>query len=66
MPLRELMNKSINLPVYIGNDATVAGLAESVAGVSRGVANSVFITLGTGVGGGIVINGQVYSGPHRG
>lgn len=64
VPLRELMNKSINLPVYIGNDATVAGLAESVAGVSRGVANSVFITLGTGVGGGIVINGQVYSGTH--
>ena len=32
--------------------------------MSRGVANSVFITLGTGVGGGIVINGQVYSGTH--
>ena len=42
--------------------ATVAGLAESVAGVSAGIENSVFLTLGTGVGGGIVLGGKVYSG----
>lgn len=64
VPLREIMNRTIDLPVYIGNDATVAGLAESVAGISKGVENSVFITLGTGVGGGIVINHKVYSGTH--
>ena len=52
------------LPVYVDNDATVAGLAESVAGVSAGTQSSVFITLGTGVGGGIVINGRPYSGSH--
>ena len=64
VPVVELMQKVIDKPIYIGNDATVAGLAESVAGVSKGYATSVFITLGTGVGGGIVIDGKPYSGPN--
>ena len=64
VPLREIMQSIIDKPVYIDNDATVAGLAESVAGVSKGVANSVFLTLGTGVGGGIVIDHKIYSGSH--
>ena len=65
VPLRALMQKVIDKPILIDNDATVAGLAESVAGVSRGAANSVFLTLGTGLGGGIVIGGKVYSGSHN-
>ena len=64
VPFRTEFQKHINKPVYIDNDATVAGLAESVAGVSAGTSSSVFITLGTGVGGGIVINGKVWSGAH--
>ena len=64
VPLREIMQKIIDKPIFIDNDATVAGLAESVAGVSAGIANSVFLTLGTGVGGGIVINHKIYSGAH--
>lgn len=64
VPVVELMQKVIDKPIYIGNDATVAGLAESVAGVSKGYATSVFITLGTGVGGGIVIGGRPWSGFH--
>ena len=64
VPVVELMQKVIDKPIYIGNDATVAGLAESVAGVSKGYSTSVFITLGTGVGGGIVIDGKPYSGPN--
>ena len=62
VPVIELMNKYIDKPIYFDNDATVAGLAESVAGVSAGVKNSVFITLGTGVGGAIIIDGKPYSG----
>ncbi|MBQ3484222.1 MAG: ROK family protein [Clostridia bacterium] len=58
------MRKHIDKPVYMDNDATVAGLAESVAGVSAGTHSSVFLTLGTGVGGGIVIGGKVWSGFH--
>ncbi|MBQ1256175.1 MAG: ROK family protein [Clostridia bacterium] len=57
-----IMKKTIDKPIFIGNDATVAGLAESVAGVSAGVSHSVFLTLGTGVGGGVVIDGKVWSG----
>jgi len=48
--------------VYIDNDANAAAKGEAIAGAAKGVANSVMITLGTGVGGGIVIDGQVYSG----
>ena len=62
VPVVEWMQRVIDKPIFIGNDATVAGLAESVAGVSKGCKNSLFITLGTGVGGGIVIDGKVYSG----
>lgn len=62
VPVIEWMQETINKPIFIGNDATVAGLAESVAGVSAGIENSVFLTLGTGVGGGIVLGGKVYSG----
>lgn len=57
VPVIEWMQETINKPIYIGNDATVAGLAESVAGVSAGIENSVFLTLGTGVGGGILTGG---------
>ena len=64
VPFVEEMHKHINKPVHVDNDATVAGLAESVAGVSAGSQASVFITLGTGVGGGIIINGRPYSGAH--
>ena len=64
VPFREEFQKHIDKPVFIDNDATVAGLAESVAGVSAGSDSSVFLTLGTGVGGGIVINGKVWNGAH--
>ena len=64
VPLVELIRKEIDKPVFVNNDATVAGLAESVAGVSKGTRNSVFVTLGTGTGGGVIIDGKVYMGPH--
>lgn len=64
IPLAEEIKKYINKPVYINNDATVAGYAEYIAGVSRNTHSSVFITLGTGVGAGIIINGKPWSGFH--
>ncbi|MHC1786527.1 MAG: ROK family protein [Christensenellales bacterium] len=64
IPLRDELQKYLKLPVLIDNDATVAGFAESVAGVSRGLHSSVFLTLGTGVGGGIVIDGRPWTGAH--
>lgn len=64
VPLRDELQKYLNKPVYIDNDATVAGFAESVCGVSAGCHSSVFMTLGTGVGSGIVIDGRPWSGFH--
>ncbi|HHW71452.1 MAG TPA: ROK family protein [Clostridiales bacterium] len=64
VPVREELQKHIDLPVYIENDANVAGLAEAISGACKGVENSVTITLGTGVGSGIIIGGRPYSGSH--
>ncbi len=48
--------------VYLENDANAAALGEAVAGAARGVKHAVMITLGTGVGGGIIVDGKIYSG----
>jgi len=56
------LRKYIDKPIYIGNDANVAALGESVAGATKGCKHSVMITLGTGVGGGIIIDGKIYGG----
>lgn len=62
VPIRKELQKYIDIPVYLDNDANVAALAESVAGAAMGVSHSITITLGTGIGSGIVIDGKVYSG----
>lgn len=56
------LSSLINLPVYAGNDATVATLGEMWQGGGKGHHNVVLITLGTGVGGGIVTNGNIIYG----
>lgn len=61
-PMRAEMQKYINKPIFIDNDANCAAWAEAMAGGTKGIQDSVAITLGTGVGGGIVINGKLYSG----
>ncbi|MBQ8577955.1 MAG: ROK family protein [Clostridia bacterium] len=62
-PIADLLKKHINIDrVLIENDANAAAKGEAVAGAAKGYANSVMITLGTGVGGGIIIDNKVYSG----
>ena len=61
-PMRSMIRKMIDLPVYIDNDANCAAMAESVAGAAKGAADSVTITLGTGIGCGVIINRRIYSG----
>jgi len=61
-PIATELQKYINLPVYLENDANCAALGEYVAGAAIGTKNSVTITLGTGIGGGIVLGGKIYSG----
>ena len=62
VPFRDVFCRYLDKPVFIDNDANVAALAESVAGVSAGSSSSVFITIGTGIGSGIIINGKIWSG----
>lgn len=64
VPLRAEFQQYLSKPIYIDNDASVAGWAEYHAGVSRGTNSSVFLTLGTGLGSGIVLNGRLWSGAH--
>ncbi len=58
----EEMRKHIDLPVFAGNDANAAALGEVWKGGGKGCKNVVVVTLGTGVGGGIIVNGKVLSG----
>jgi glucokinase len=62
LPLRELMSERLGLPVFIDNDANVAALAEHRFGAARGVRNAVVLTVGTGIGGGLILDGEVYRG----
>ena len=64
VPFREEFQKHLDVPVLIDNDANVAALAESVAGISKGTSSSVFITIGTGIGSGIIINNRIWNGFH--
>ena len=62
VPLAELFSKALGIPVALTNDANAAALGEMTYGVARGMKNFIDITLGTGVGSGIVINGQMVYG----
>jgi glucokinase len=62
VPIRELMTEHLGLPVFIDNDANVAALAEYLYGAGRGAQNVVLMTIGTGIGGGLILNGKVYRG----
>ena len=55
-----------NVPVYAGNDANTAALGEYVAGAGKGIKNMIMVTLGTGVGGGIIIDGRILEGANGG
>lgn len=65
-PVRSELQKYLNLPVYLENDANAAALGESMVGAGRDYGNCVAITLGTGVGGGIIIDDKVYAGSFHG
>ncbi len=62
VPAKEMLEERLKKPVYLENDANAAALGEAVAGCGNGVKDFVAITLGTGVGSGIIINGKIYRG----
>lgn len=62
LPLAEMLRTRLQKKVYVENDANAAAYGEYIAGAGKGTKNFVAITLGTGVGGGIVTDGKIYSG----
>lgn len=60
--LRRAIAERVNLPVVVENDGACAVLGEQVAGAGVGAGNILLVTLGTGIGVGIIINGEIYSG----
>ena len=62
VPLAELIKKEVKIPVFIDNDATLAGLAEHEIGVMKNSTTGILMTIGTGIGGGIIIDGKLQTG----
>ena len=60
--IRDELSKYFSVPLYYGNDANCAVVGETLAGAAKGRKHVVMITLGTGVGGGIIINGKLFAG----
>ena len=63
-PLRAALADALAMPVVVDNDANAAAWGEAVHGAARGVDDALVITLGTGIGGGIIAGGRVYRGAH--
>jgi glucokinase len=62
LPIRDLISERVGLPVFVDNDGNVAALAEYLYGAAQGKPNTVMLTVGTGIGGGLVLGGEIYRG----
>lgn len=61
-PFRALFQKEWDVPVHLGNDANCAAIGEYWAGAAKGASPAVMVTLGTGIGGGLVVDGKLLTG----
>ena len=64
-PLEKWLSDLLGMPAVLGNDADVAGLAEALFGAGMGLSPIFYITIGSGIGGGLIINGEIYRGAGR-
>ena len=62
IPFRDVMAERLGLPVFVDNDGNVTALAEHQAGAARGAREAVVLTIGTGIGGGLILRGELYRG----
>jgi glucokinase len=62
IPIKERLEEHFRLPVYIEHDGNACALAEFYLGAGRGAKNVIYLTLGTGLGAGIILNGKIYRG----
>jgi glucokinase len=65
-PLAEWIADMLGRPAALGNDADVAGLAEALFGAGKGLSPVFYVTVGSGIGGGLIIGGEIYRGSGRG
>jgi glucokinase len=65
-PLADWCQRELGVPAVLGNDADLAGLAEAHYGAGRGLSSIFYITVGTGIGGGFIVDGHVYRGSGHG
>lgn len=64
VPIKAMLEKALGIPVFLENDANCAALAESVIGVAKGADPLVYVTISTGVGCGIIVDGEILSGAY--
>jgi glucokinase len=62
IPITQLFESQFNVPVFLQNDANACALAEFRFGAGRGTENMIFLTFGTGLGAGLILNGRIYTG----
>ncbi|HEY3552744.1 MAG TPA: ROK family protein, partial [Solirubrobacterales bacterium] len=62
LPVREIVTERTGLPVFVDNDGNVAALAEYLYGAAQGKPDTVMLTVGTGIGGGLILRGEIYRG----
>lgn len=62
LPVRDLISERVGLPVFLDNDGNVAALAEYAYGAARGKPTTVMLTIGTGIGGGLILGGEIFRG----
>jgi glucokinase len=62
LPVREAVSERVGLPVFLDNDGNVAALAEYQYGAARGKPTMVMLTIGTGIGGGLILGGEIFRG----
>ncbi|MDA8098382.1 MAG: ROK family protein [Nitrospiraceae bacterium] len=62
LPLKEELERPLGIPVFVENDANAAALGEQWLGAAKGINSMILLTLGTGVGGGIVLDGRIWQG----
>ncbi len=61
-PLRNLISERFSMPTFLGNDANLAGLAEHTFGAARGINDMIYLTISTGIGSGIIVDGRMLVG----
>jgi glucokinase len=62
LPIRDIVSERTGLPVFVDNDGNVAALAEYLYGAAQGMPHMVMLTVGTGIGGGLILGGEIYRG----